>query len=72
MRSSRFAPARSIPTSPKGARFHLDAARCLEHDPTAMTNELHDLSIAELANLIAARKLSPLELVEAGRAIFSC
>ena len=36
------------------------------------TNELHDLSFAELANLIAARKLSPLELVEAGRAIFSC
>ena len=30
------------------------------------TNELHDLSIAELANLIAARKLSPLELVEHG------
>ena len=37
-----------------------------------MATELHDLSIAELANLIAARKLSPLELVEAGRAIFSC
>src|SRR5258705_5237193 len=27
--------------------------------------ELHDLSIAELSNLIAARKLSPLELADA-------
>src|SRR3989442_5507740 len=27
--------------------------------------DLHDLSIAEASNLIAARKLSPLELVEA-------
>src|SRR2546426_7863047 len=30
-----------------------------------MATELHDLSIAELSDLIAARKLSPLELVEA-------
>src|SRR5437879_2187966 len=30
-----------------------------------MATELHDLSIAELSSLIAARKLSPLELVEA-------
>ena len=30
-----------------------------------MATELHDLSIAELAGLIAARKLSPLELTEA-------
>src|SRR6266481_6145217 len=30
-----------------------------------MATELHDLSIAELSGLIAARKLSPLELVEA-------
>jgi aspartyl-tRNA(Asn)/glutamyl-tRNA(Gln) amidotransferase subunit A len=30
-----------------------------------MATELHDLSIAELSALIAARKLSPLELVEA-------
>src|SRR5262245_12425440 len=29
-----------------------------------MPNELHDLSIAELSSLIAARKLSPVELVE--------
>ena len=28
------------------------------------TNELHDLSIADVSSLIAARKLSPLELVE--------
>src|SRR2546425_10898989 len=30
-----------------------------------MATELHDLSIADLSNLVAARKLSPLELVEA-------
>src|SRR5207247_10104603 len=30
-----------------------------------MATELHDISIAELSSLIAARKLSPLELVEA-------
>src|SRR5258707_2034573 len=30
-----------------------------------MATELHDLSIAELAGLIAARKLSPVELTEA-------
>jgi aspartyl-tRNA(Asn)/glutamyl-tRNA(Gln) amidotransferase subunit A len=30
-----------------------------------MTSELHDLSIAELSSLIAARTLSPVELVEA-------
>ena len=30
-----------------------------------MANDLHDLSIAELTRLIAARKLSPVELVEA-------
>ena len=30
-----------------------------------MTTDLHDLSIAELSNLIAARKLSPVELVDA-------
>jgi len=30
-----------------------------------MANELHDLSIAELSSLIAARKLSPVDLVEA-------
>src|SRR5437899_7270238 len=30
-----------------------------------MTTELHDLPIAELSALIAARKLSPVELVEA-------
>src|SRR5438477_4491577 len=30
-----------------------------------MATELHDLSIAELAGLVAARKLSPLELTEA-------
>ncbi|PYN24627.1 MAG: Asp-tRNA(Asn)/Glu-tRNA(Gln) amidotransferase GatCAB subunit A [Candidatus Rokuibacteriota bacterium] len=30
-----------------------------------MATDLHDLSIAELSNLIAARKLSPVELVEA-------
>src|SRR5438105_7590667 len=30
-----------------------------------MGSDLHDLSIAELSNLIAARKLSPVELVEA-------
>ena len=30
-----------------------------------MTTELHDLPIAELSDLIAARKLSPVELVEA-------
>jgi hypothetical protein len=30
-----------------------------------MATELHDLSIAELSGLIAARKLSPVELVEA-------
>jgi aspartyl-tRNA(Asn)/glutamyl-tRNA(Gln) amidotransferase subunit A len=30
-----------------------------------MANDLHDLSIAELGGLIAARKLSPVELVEA-------
>jgi aspartyl-tRNA(Asn)/glutamyl-tRNA(Gln) amidotransferase subunit A len=30
-----------------------------------MTTELHDLSIAELSELIAARKLSPVELTEA-------
>src|SRR5215470_6932220 len=30
-----------------------------------MATELHDLSIAELAGLIAARKLSPVELVDA-------
>jgi len=30
-----------------------------------MATELHDLSIAEFSSLIAARKLSPLELVEA-------
>ncbi|MGH7414166.1 MAG: amidase [Candidatus Rokuibacteriota bacterium] len=30
-----------------------------------MANDLHDLSIAELSRLIAARKLSPVELVEA-------
>ena len=29
-----------------------------------MATELHDLSIAELSGLIAARKLSPVELVE--------
>ena len=30
-----------------------------------MPSELHDLSIAELSGLIATRKLSPMELVEA-------
>src|ERR671935_2763160 len=30
-----------------------------------MDTELHDLSLAELARLIAARKLSPVELVDA-------
>jgi hypothetical protein len=30
-----------------------------------MANELHDVSITELAELIAARKLSPVELVDA-------
>ena len=30
-----------------------------------MANELHDLSIADLSSLIAARKLSPVDLVEA-------
>src|SRR3989442_3777701 len=30
-----------------------------------MATDLHELSIAELSNLIAARKLSPVELVEA-------
>jgi aspartyl-tRNA(Asn)/glutamyl-tRNA(Gln) amidotransferase subunit A len=30
-----------------------------------MANELHDLSIAELSSLIAARKLSPVDLVDA-------
>jgi aspartyl-tRNA(Asn)/glutamyl-tRNA(Gln) amidotransferase subunit A len=30
-----------------------------------MSTEVHDLSIAELSGLIAARKLSPVELVEA-------
>jgi Asp-tRNA(Asn)/Glu-tRNA(Gln) amidotransferase A subunit family amidase len=30
-----------------------------------MATELHDLPIAKLAGLIAARKLSPVELVEA-------
>ena len=30
-----------------------------------MGSDLHDLSIAELGSLIAARKLSPVELVEA-------
>ena len=30
-----------------------------------MATELHDLSIAELSRLIAARKVSPVEVVEA-------
>ena len=30
-----------------------------------MATDLHDLSIAELSRLIAARKLSPVDLVEA-------
>ena len=30
-----------------------------------MANELHDLSIAELSGLVAARKLSPVDLVDA-------
>ncbi|HET6899463.1 MAG TPA: Asp-tRNA(Asn)/Glu-tRNA(Gln) amidotransferase GatCAB subunit A, partial [Vicinamibacteria bacterium] len=30
-----------------------------------MSTELHDLSIAELSGLIAARKLSPVELTDA-------
>ena len=30
-----------------------------------MATDLHDLSITELSRLIAARKLSPVELVEA-------
>jgi len=36
-----------------------------EHHPSSMATELHDLPIAELSRLIAARKLSPVELVEA-------
>jgi aspartyl-tRNA(Asn)/glutamyl-tRNA(Gln) amidotransferase subunit A len=43
----------------------LDGARWLKDDRRSMTAELHDLSIVELAGLIAARRLSPVELVEA-------
>jgi len=49
----------------RGCRASLDDARLLEDDQCPMTTELHDLPIAELSGLIAARKLSPVELVEA-------
>ena len=44
-------------------RQRAHAAECTI--PRTMTTELHDLSIAELSRLIAARKLSPVELTEA-------
>src|SRR5262249_58747437 len=40
------------------------ARRLMDHH-RSMAAELHDLSIAELSGLIAAKKLSPVELVEA-------
>src|SRR5678816_163955 len=63
-------PGRSIAaycTALPGAAPHtLTVPRRLEEDRYPMTtSHLHDLSIAELADLIAGRKLSPIELVEA-------
>src|SRR2546422_3943824 len=46
-------------------RDHLVQRGVLRDTLESMTAELHDLPIAELSDLIAARKLSPVELVEA-------
>jgi aspartyl-tRNA(Asn)/glutamyl-tRNA(Gln) amidotransferase subunit A len=43
----------------------LDDPAMLTDDQRLMTTDLHDLSIGELSGLIAARKLSPVELVDA-------
>src|SRR5215475_14210093 len=55
--------------SPRGPRVAIAAGGVNAIlDPereTLMATDLHDLSIAELAELIATRKLSPVELTEA-------
>ena len=52
----------SVPADPHTS---LDDRAPLTHDQRAMASELHDLPIAELSRLIAARQVSPVELVEA-------
>src|SRR5262245_24268155 len=43
----------------------LTVPRSLAQDRRDMTTHLHDLSLADASQLIAARKLSPVELVDA-------